>query len=47
VLQPAGGDARMPMRFLLGDQQRQVERLDETDLANLPRGRLCNEQFSR
>jgi hypothetical protein len=33
----------MPLRFLLRDQQRQLERLDEADLANLPRGRLDDE----
>jgi hypothetical protein len=44
ALQPSGSDARMPMRFLLGDQHSQLEHLDEADLANLPRGRLRNEQ---
>jgi hypothetical protein len=34
----------MPVRFFLGDQQRQLERLDESDLADLPRARLRNEQ---
>src|SRR5436190_702907 len=34
----------MPVWFLLCDQERQLERLDEADDADLPRGRLGDEQ---
>jgi hypothetical protein len=34
----------VPARFLSGDQHRQVERLDETDMADLSDRRLDDEQ---
>jgi hypothetical protein len=42
--QPAGRDTRMPVRFLLRDRQRQLERFAETDPADLLRGRLGDKQ---
>jgi hypothetical protein len=40
----ANGATRMPARSLAGDQSRQLERLDEADLADLPRRCLGHEQ---
>jgi hypothetical protein len=42
--QPAGRDPRMPARFFLRDQERQLERLSKTDVADLLRRRFGDEQ---
>jgi hypothetical protein len=42
--QPSRRDSRMPARSLPGDQCRQLERLDEADVADLLRSRFSDEQ---
>jgi len=39
ALQPPRSDPRMTWRILPGDQQREVERVEERKLRQLPRGR--------
>jgi hypothetical protein len=42
--QPARGDAQMPARILARDQDRELERIAESDLRELLRSRLGSKQ---
>jgi hypothetical protein len=44
VQPPSGADARMPVRFLLRDQERQFERLGDHHPADLPRCHLGEDE---